>query len=259
MDSMRSLNTSLPSASRPNPPPQPDLHQAFRSAALSVTNLYKTAAADQTRAHGEGYREALEDLLAFLDSKNLGLGDGEGWKVRQWATERLDGEPTTMQSTSDSDEESAEEKRARSSSPVMERKQSPEIQSSSPSYSPEQDARPESAPPIPPQTTTPQTVTDITPPRSEFTFTTQHAYPANVESEMEVSPPTSIPQMRVELHPRRQSSRHHSTRHNTRSNNTNLGNGAGFKRRLPFNEYFDLSGPWNGKDGLGGSKRGRFS
>jgi hypothetical protein len=258
---MRSLNTSLPStSSRLRSPPQPDLHQAFRSAALSVTNLYKTAAAENTRAHGEGYREALEDLIGFLDQKNLGLGDGEGWSVRQWATERLDGEPAIVQSTSDSDDDSAEEKRARSSSPVLDRKLTPEVQSSSsPEYRPDQDARPESAPPIPSNPSTQQSLADITPPRSEFTFTAQHAYPATVESEMEVSPPTSIPQMRVELHPRRPSNRHHNNRHNNRSNNSNLGNGAGYKRRLPFNDYFDISGTFNGKDGLGGSKRGRFS
>ncbi|KAI9823195.1 MAG: hypothetical protein M1832_002639 [Thelocarpon impressellum] len=100
MDSMRSLNTSLPTSSpkghRRDPPEQ--LLQAFRSAALSVTTLYKTAAADQERSHQAGYQEALDDLLAFLDHENLGLDDGEGWKVRQWATERLDGAQTSVES-----------------------------------------------------------------------------------------------------------------------------------------------------------------
>jgi len=56
-----------------------------------------------------GYQEAIEDLIHFLDRKNLGLGDGEGWQIRQWATERLDGVP----SNSDSEDE---DKPARSAS-----------------------------------------------------------------------------------------------------------------------------------------------
>ena len=45
MDSMRSLNKSLPKTRR-----QPDVHQSFRTAALNVTNLYKSALADLDRA-----------------------------------------------------------------------------------------------------------------------------------------------------------------------------------------------------------------
>ena len=87
---MRSLNTSLPSAysSRPVPPEQ--LLQAFKTAALSVTNLYKAAVTDQNNSRATGYQDALDDLLRFMDAENLGLQDGEGWRVRQWATERYD-------------------------------------------------------------------------------------------------------------------------------------------------------------------------
>lgn len=70
--------------------PPEQLLQAFKTAALSVTNLYKSAAADQNNSRAAGYQDALDDLLRFLDSNNLGLQDGEGWRVRQWATERYD-------------------------------------------------------------------------------------------------------------------------------------------------------------------------
>ena len=57
MDSMRSLNTSLPGATSTTAAPTTVKHQdppeqlltAFKAAALSVTNLYKSAAADQGR------------------------------------------------------------------------------------------------------------------------------------------------------------------------------------------------------------------
>ena len=87
---MRSLNTSLPrSTSRPSEL----LLQQFKTAALSVTNLYKVSAQAESQAKEAGYQEAIEDLLHFLDRENLGLTDGEGWRVRQWATERSDGLP----------------------------------------------------------------------------------------------------------------------------------------------------------------------
>ena len=72
---MRSLNTSLPGTSpskqHGSEPPE-QLLQAFKAAALSVTKLYKTAALDQTRARSEGYQDALDDLLSFLDKEDIG-------------------------------------------------------------------------------------------------------------------------------------------------------------------------------------------
>jgi len=117
---MRSLNTSLPRTTppkqqTPNPPEQ--LLQAFKDAALSVTKLYKTAAADQTKLRTEGYQDALDDLLIYLDKEDIGLSDGEGWKIRQWATARLDG----RERIPDSDDEIEKE---RASSPVLQRKPS---------------------------------------------------------------------------------------------------------------------------------------
>src|SRR6266516_2027032 len=137
MDSMRSLNTSLPASSPPKPnfgPPE-QLLQAFKSAALSVTNLYKTASADQNRARAEGYQDALDDLLLFLDKEHLGLGDGEGWRVRQWATERLDGREPPMQTNDSDDERGQRDARARSDSPVQRRKPSQDVTSRQPTRS----------------------------------------------------------------------------------------------------------------------------
>ncbi|KKF94944.1 hypothetical protein CFO_g2723 [Ceratocystis platani] len=51
------------------------LLDAFRAAALSVTKLYKTSASAQNKARLDGYQDCLEDLLAFLDRENIGLGD----------------------------------------------------------------------------------------------------------------------------------------------------------------------------------------
>ncbi|KAI9825010.1 MAG: hypothetical protein M1819_006521 [Sarea resinae] len=283
MDSMRSLNTSLPNPSSPNPrtaqPPE-QLLQAFKSAALSVTNLYKTAASDQARARQSGYQEALDELLTFLDKENLGLGDGEGWRVRRWATERLDG--TGPHNTSDSDDERETiEKRARSSSPVIQRKQSVDLRSR-PTVRSESPVRTDSAPPsIPTTTVSASQNSDITSRPEIFTFRSAHTYPqdATMEgldqdgnaSDGASQLPTqtsnaSTPSVRVELVPRHSRSgvRHsvHSNRTSARSSapSSGLGNGAGFKRRIPLDEFFDIGSFGNGKDGFGGGgKRSRFT
>ncbi|KAI1380669.1 hypothetical protein F4677DRAFT_194458 [Hypoxylon crocopeplum] len=80
------------------------LLDSFKAAALSVTKLYKTSAAAQARARSEGYQDCLDDLLAFLDKSSIGLCDGEGWQIRKWATERLDGRETASQSLESEDE-----------------------------------------------------------------------------------------------------------------------------------------------------------
>ncbi|MCJ1303303.1 hypothetical protein MMC08_006111 [Hypocenomyce scalaris] len=279
MDSMRSLNTSLPTSS-PNPRPPEQLLQAFKTAALSVTNLYKTAATDQVRARQAGYQDALDDLLSFLDKENLGLGDGEGWRVRQWATERLSG-THTVHAGSDSDDERGEtEKRARSSSPVAQRRPSPEPfrqRLTSRSASP---VRTGSAPPAP--AISAQHHSSIFTRPEAFTFRSPHPYPQEIDMQAPdttsnntaLSEPTSLSHaststsasaVRVEVVPRgsRTPHRHgnHSSRHNTRSTTSgrSLGSGAGSKRRIAFGDFFDLGGLGDGKDGQGGGgKRGRF-
>lgn len=275
---MRSLNTSLPPTSPPKrqtPQPPEQLLQAFRSAALSVTNLYKTAASDQARAHDEGYQEALEDLLNFLDRENLGLSDGEGWRVRQWATERFQGTPA-VQPPSDSDEEGEEEKRARSLSPTVQQKPGGEMLQPVQHRDLIVPIRPESAPPtsIPARRPSTTAVADPTPLRTEFTFQSNHAYPSHHEIDMDRGEdvpgqaPTAVPSVRVELLSR--NARHAARNNGLNSRGSNrlgtsfgsLGSGAGMKRKIPFGDFFDITGfgNGNGRDGPGGGggKRGRL-
>ncbi|KAJ5172926.1 hypothetical protein N7492_005519 [Penicillium capsulatum] len=260
MDSMRSLNTSLPS-STPRPQPPEQLLQQFKSAALSVTNLYKNAVCEQAQARQAGYQEALEDLLHFLDRENLGLGDGEGWKVRQWATERFDG--TTSQN-SDDDDRADTDKRDRSATPATARKEPPP---------PEPPAR---QPPAQVPPSTPQTETS-TPPSQDnalgaptvFTFTAGPNFPQCQELDMDMqSSDSSAPPSQdgapvsVSVLPRnsRQQHRHNNhsrptARASARESPVNLGS----KRKFTFPDFFDLSGMSNGRDTLGGGKRGRFT
>ena len=274
MDSMRSLNSSLPrspQARRSNPPPE-QLIQSFKSAALSVTNLYKIAAADQARAREAGYQDALDNLLTFLDQRNIGLDDGEGWKVRQWATERLDGSPP-VHLGSDSDDDRGEiAKRARSSSPVTQRPTVHDLEQArhpSRSISP---VRAASVPMAPPPTSQPQTNHSHAP--EVFTFRSTHPYPhdidmqaADMSSIIATQPePLPSPAVRLEVVPRGSRTPHrggnHPNRHSARSTASarSLGAGAGSKRRVPLLDYFDLGSLGDSKDGReGGGKRSRFT
>ncbi|KAL8782587.1 MAG: hypothetical protein Q9213_005265 [Squamulea squamosa] len=282
---MRNLHTSLPRSPSAQQPPE-QLLQAFKTAALSVTNLYKTAASGQSQARQHGYQEALDDILAFLDKEHLGLGDGEGWKVRQWATERLDGSTADRTGVSESDDERAEtEKRARSSSPVVPYK-SPTVDVLPPRES-TSTLRVTSAPPLPQAPPQPPTLHPASTPEV-FSFRSSLPYPQDVDmassdSTSTATNTTTIPQpdiqnisiipvpsptVRCENLPQRgaraphRNSTNHASRHNTRGatlmNRRSLGPGAGSKRRFDLNEYFDLGNLAEGKDG-GGGKKGRLS
>ncbi|KAL8698295.1 MAG: hypothetical protein Q9201_006650 [Fulgogasparrea decipioides] len=304
MDSMRTLNTSLPHSPNPTsshhqPPEQ--LLQAFKTAALSVTNLYKTAASDQIQARQNGYQEALDDILLFLDKENLGLDDGEGWKVRRWATERLDGKSTVggagaggggAGSESDNDERGETEKRARSSSPVIQYKSNTPHEHLQPRQHPGSTSpvRVTSAPPIP-QFLPPQPPTSVPiPPAPEiFHFRSSRPLPqdvdmassdtastitttSSVQPEIHNVPPLPTPPpsaaVRVEVLPRGSRTphrnSHNTSKHNTRATTAamsrrSLGTGAGSKRRFDFNDYFDLGNMGEGPGGGGGGgKRGRY-
>lgn len=276
MDSMRHLSTSLPRTHRRND--APELLADFKAAALSVTNLYKTAAASQTKAREAGYQDALEDLLAFLDHENLGLMDGEGWRVRQWATERWvdDARLADGQQRHGSDEETEEEAHgqqharaeSRSSSPEMQRKAPCGQHISSEADEPMPETR-RTAASEPPQMQTQPPATDV------FTFRSNQAYPTNHDREggMEldaVSMPSSTTEStpaNVRLVPRQPGrSKNHSRRGNntapTTTLNFNLGAGAGSKRKMPYAEFFDVSGSnfdrsQDGKDGGSGGRSGK--
>jgi len=277
MDSMRSLNTSLPGTSPPKsqaPDPPEQLLQSFKDAALAVTKLYKTSIQDQSRARSEGYQDALDDLLAYLDKEDIGLNDGEGWRIRRWATERLDGRDAQ---TVESDDEV--EKSERDASPALHRTQSAS-QLSTRAASP---VRTESAPPaIPLPTPIPVHQQTMLPPSGHFTFRSSHAYPQDTEmvssdqesaDENKAQEQQSDPPIQVQTtHPpsapitvtrtSRSSSRHNpGNRHGTRTSNL-LGRIAGQKRKIPnLGEFFDLGNLGHGKDGFsgGGGKRGRFA
>ncbi|KAL1978728.1 hypothetical protein VTN31DRAFT_1587 [Thermomyces dupontii] len=269
MDSMRSLNTSLPST--PHPPEQ--LLQAFKAAALSVTNLYKSAAADQAQVRQAGYQEAIEDLLAFLDRENLGLSDGEGWKIRQWATERLEGAGTAA---SDSDDE---EKSARSSSPAAARKEHPDNDPRS--ITARRESRP-SEPQQPSASEQPSTTSsssssedsNVTTRPPMFTFTAGPPFPQfptqdiDMQTSDNTTPSSTMsqgesPAVSVSVLPRnsRSLARHNSlSRQAGRSSTKEPPATIGSKRKLPYQDFFDITG-LNGRDffGGGGSKRGRFA
>lgn len=260
MDSMRSLNTSLPSSSSRPPPPE-QLLQAFRTAALSVTNLYKSAVTDQSVSRQAGYQEALEDLLSFLDRENLGLQDGEGWRVRQWATERYDG--SAHQQPADSDDERSEvETRPRSTS--ISRAQSPE------------QTRTQSEPPRVESTIRTMPVDDThastacglpsTVPMFRFTGQTstedmQTDDPSSTAEDPQAPSTISGGPLRLEVvnnRTVRTPHRHSNQRHGSKPNSKEFTFTAGTKRKLQFPDFFDISniGP---RDGLGSSKRGRLS
>ena len=273
MDSMRSLNTFLPKSTRRQPPEQ--LLSAFKAAALSVTNLYKTAASDQDQARKQGYQEALDELLHFLDNESLGLGDGEGWKVRQWATERYDGSPPAAD-THDSDDEAADAaSQGRGSSPTTRRKASREANAarqSPPSTSPIRTVSAVS------QTLPPIQESNVAVSKPEvFTFTAPIPYPPEVEMQIpETNDDTSQPPLQTQTPanaspptvrlgvvqrgartPYRSGNR--STRHSTRSvhSSRSLGPGAGSKRAVSFGDFFDIGGSGDRDASGGGGKRGR--
>ncbi|KAF2137204.1 uncharacterized protein K452DRAFT_112205 [Aplosporella prunicola CBS 121167] len=281
MDSMRSLNTSLPSATSRRRPGQTNaaLLQAFKTAALQVTNLYKAAASDREATHDEGYQACLEDMLSFLDAENLGVGDGEGWRIRQWVTEKLQ-EGTTA---TDSDEEGDDDKRGRSSSPAAQRRPSPEavaspavqaLRSASP-------ARADSAPPAP-VATVPAAAPSLEAldalPKGDFTFRAPQTLDLDMDeteqADSNAATNAGSPPMQINVFPRHRTNRNSSNNTHARTTHNrdrqaaaavaslgSLGSGAGVKRRVPFGDYFDINGFGNGKDVFGGhgSKRGRFT
>jgi hypothetical protein len=276
MDSMRSLNTSLPGTSPSKQPaiePPEQLLQAFKNAALSVTTLYKTAAADQSRARSEGYQDALDELLAFLDKEDIGLSDGEGWRIRRWATERLDGRDAVSQHMESDDEA---DKAENGSSPVLERRQASTARTRT--ASPPR-TEPEPVPVVIPEPTpapVPEQPSSMATPTGTFTFRSSYPYPQ--DAEMNESDPSDgsgqpldatvvshgshNPSASITItRPSRTASRHGSQtgRHNTRATNTTTRN-SGQKKKMNFSEFFDIGNLGHGKDGFGGGgKRARYT
>lgn len=256
---MRSLNTSLPS-STPRPQPPEQLLQQFKSAALSVTNLYKNAVYEQSQARQAGYQEAVEDLLQFLDRENLGLMDGEGWKVRQWATEKSDG---LGGQASDDDDQGDMCKRDRSTTPAAVRKEPHEpaaTRQPSRSTSPPKDDRITSQQPTPSQPH--GNDANVLDKPAIFTFSAGPTFPQVQDVDMHSSDSSSASSQDsfpvLPRNPRQQHRHSNVSRPNQRTPTREPSVGLGSKRKLTFPDFFDLSGP-NTRDLFGGGKRGRFT
>jgi hypothetical protein len=250
MDAMR--GSSPPKANLGADSPE-QLLNAFKAAALSVTKLYKTSAAAQAKSRSDGYQDCLDDLLTFLDKRNIGLGDGEGWQIRKWATERLDGRDAGPQVTDDEDEADKAEPVSSPEPPRLNpMPQQPTVRNGP---TPQASDPPVVAEPIieePPMITVPS--------QENFTFQSAHPYPqesylnlANLDlsdsiktndNVMQGSSAPSIPQTtrvrRDKLRPRPR---------NTTSGH--LGRGAGQKRPINFAELFDVGSMNFGKDPFG--------
>lgn len=226
------------------------LLDVFKAAALSVTKLYKTSATAQTKARAEGYQDCLDDLLSYLDKENLGLDDGEGWKIRRWATERLDGRDHGSQNLESEDEV---EKAETASSPEIMRTNSA-AQLSIP--------RTDSAPPtIPPVTSAPPVTLMSGPPapiivptQDTFAFQSSHAYPNIATLDLSDPRPQDGPSRAPALAAK---ARLNSTASRAVSRSGGLQR-AGTKRKLNFDEIFDI-GSLGGKDPFSGGKRGRHT
>lgn len=223
---MRSLNRSLPTEERPAPPEQ--LLEAFKQAARSVAHLYKAASNDHDSIRQAGYQEAIDDLLKFMDRENLGVQDGEGWAVRQWATAKFDG---TFHS-SDNEEEQQE--------------QSPEIQSETVEQT---RSKSEPARDIPPSQQQQQQPT--------FQFSAG-------DSMQTEEPTTDSSPIRIEVVNRQNRSSHRHNNRLTRTSSRLEGQSSGSKRKLPFPDLsdifdmnFDKKDGFDGGNGGGSNKRSR--
>jgi len=246
MDSMRSLNRSLPSTPPDRPAPPEQLLQAFRQAALSVTNLYKSAAGDHDSIRQAGYQDAIDDLLKFLDRENLGVQDGEGWRVRQWATAKYDGS-YVQHGDGDEEDTSEGEQRLRSSSPEK-----------------PTEAEDQTGPPQEHENTTPVPVQEpaqAQPPHQhqqpvfQFSGASEHTMQTDEpsSSSQEQNPP-----LRVEVVNRNNRNAHkHNNRYTPRSTSRVPTQSASSKRKLPFpdmSEIFNIG--FDKKDNLDGSSGG---
>ncbi|KAI1270501.1 hypothetical protein F5Y18DRAFT_14587 [Xylariaceae sp. FL1019] len=244
---MDNTRGSSPVKSAPIADANEQLLSAFKAAALSVTKLYKTSADAQAKSRSEGYQDCLDDLLSFLDKQNIGLGDGEGWQIRRWATERLEG-------TSEDEVEKAD---------------SPEVTRTNTASRMTPAIRNESAPPaITLQTNIPETSMEeqqpiAVPTQENFTFQSSLAYPQYQQQDAYLNldnlnlsdslkptesgplPPSTSTSTSQTSRPRRDRRRPPRT-----GATSHLGRGAGQKRPINIAELFDMGNInfGNGKD-----------
>ncbi|KHE80785.1 hypothetical protein GE21DRAFT_1311788 [Neurospora crassa] len=250
-----------------------DLLEAFKAAALSVTKLYKTTGPAVAKARTEGYQDCLDDLLAFLDRRRLGLSDGEGWIIRSWATERLDGRDLpTVESDDDDKIEPALSPQAQSLDPIQEEdsmrdsppapavfenpqeeQQQPQQEYEQPQQEHQQQQR---QPP-----SNPDDFQIVVPTQETFTFQSAHPFPHEEAMKLENLALSDAPRNRSVS--TSTSSRNNRNRALRQSATRTLGRGAGQKRKVvDLAEFFriDNFGPGNDKDPFNqNSKRSRHT
>ncbi|RSM03690.1 hypothetical protein CEP52_007266 [Fusarium oligoseptatum] len=235
MENMRGVTAGSGRQSAQQESPE-QLLDVFKAAALSVTKLYKTSAAAQSKPGPMGIR-----------TETTGTGDGDGSKIRRWVRERLDGRESSSPNTESEDEI---DKAETSSSPELTRPNTVAQQMSQ--------MRTDSAPPsIPPTTTVEEQTPLVVPSQDNFTFQAAHPYPNIATLNLSDSRPHDGSSMTA--------TRPSKTRLNNPGRACPRGPGhlaqrAGAKRKLNFEEIFDL-GSLGGKDpfGNGGGKRGRHA
>ncbi|KAK3349437.1 hypothetical protein B0T25DRAFT_243203 [Lasiosphaeria hispida] len=237
-----------------------ELLDAFRAAALSVTKLYKTSASAQAKSRADGYHECLEDILAFLDREGIGASEGEAGRIRKWATERLEGRDSLLESED-------EVEKAEVASPPHTQRSSSAPQPSVPQIEVQmKDVVPPAAPTTqPPAVQIPIEETEIVVPTQDtFNFQSSLAYPHDAYMNLAN---LDLSDSQAHTMPNRPPASS-TTPRNIRGRNArvasraaNLGRGAGQKRKVNLAEIFDLSslGHGSGKDVFGGGKRSRFA
>ncbi|TPX12221.1 uncharacterized protein E0L32_007107 [Thyridium curvatum] len=250
------MNTDLPE----------ELLGSFKEAAFQVTKLYKAAAAAHGKGRADGYQDCLDDLLAFLDKENIGAAAGEGWKVRNWASERLvRRERDGVSQTAESEGEEEADKVDTASSPELHRADSNIPMQPAANYTA---MRTDSAPP-----SVRPSVEDagiVVPSQDTFEFRSQMQYPQD-SSDLSIATldlsdsrshemSTSTPAVSIARPPR---PRHNAAGQRNLSRSSNLlGRGAGQKRKLniPELEFFESLGHY-GKDFFGnrGGKRNKHA
>lgn len=250
-------------SSGPNTLDTPEqLMDAFKTAALSVTKLYKTSAAAQAKARSDGYQDCLEDLMAFLDRQNIGLGDGDGRQIRRWAADRLEGRDSAL-SPLDSEDE-ADKTELASPSPDMHPPANVTVPQQ-PHQQPQQSqpTRPDATPSAaaPENSTSATTVAAqsspfVVPTQDTFTFQSSIAYPAESELSIANLDLSDSRPSDASLHSGTQAFRPRTTRPGARPRGGHVGRVAGQKRKINLAELFDL-GSIGGKDVFGGSGGGK--
>lgn len=235
------------------------LLDVFRTAALSVTKLYKSSVTAQAKARAEGFQDCLDDLLSFLDKENLGLNDGEGWKIRAWANERLDNRDVSPQATESDDDT---EKQDTVSSPQIHRSSStaslsrvPAECQAQPRTSPqtevqEQDDEASEMTPVAEEIAVDEHEI-VVPTQETFDFRSSHPYPQDAHTNLNLSNLRLSDNNRQHDHtmphstPRKPGRRHGvNPRRPARISSyraSHLGPGAGTKRNMDYEEFLELA------------------